>query len=303
MAENPVGLGRYCSGMPTAPLTPGQHPAHDARPGDQVKVSIRLTQDPNEGVLPGAESLWGTLLSTDGTHSLIRLDNTSFYTTLAHSDIVEARPHPDRGWQVIGLHARGPMSTYNVYLVSEDEVDTGNFPGEMVIRERAVLFGEALKATGFTYSSEGAVGMLPLLVVWREHATPQEKEAFEEALFGLPVDGITTYPQWEGDDPGIENLDPEPIPALPVIATSYDPYSDPQWDTLAEQVLLAPGRTAIPADALRDIVAQLITNDQRVATDLENGVYDRVVTLIQRLVTPPEDLPPLTGPIWPSDAS
>ena len=266
---------------------------------DEIKISFKLA-DPSG---PALESVWAHVQTVHDEQTItVALDNVCFFLPMSLGDQVRAVRNQDGTWQVMQLEARRPGGySWAIYLTDQHEVDSQVPPGDMTVRARAEIVMHRLRSRltdPEKFNFEGAIPMLPLLVLTCLDPDPELLEAFTEELGALGDDHPTTV--WLHTSPDddlqapyiIDQVDFQPLDPLPRISTSYQATTDPYW---ADKY----GNTAELA-SLHDLVDELATTDPRCSTDLEAGRYDRVELLISRLLTDPEDLPELPEPIWPT---
>ena len=266
-----------------------------------TKVTINLGDDAPFGT----ESPWVSDLEIDPqdeTHATAILLNSCFHVRLVMGDKVELRLTNGR-WQVMNLLARCPNQwAWGIFLTTEEELRADVMVDEMTYRGRWVDFEvgllKAVPEVEQYIKIEGALGVAPMVVLAIADAPLEVLVAVDgyltESEESQPV-SIYMYSQpTDLDHPEqieeiVGEISQEPLPEPPVIETSYKAEDDPFWaDTFDPEDL----------DSLHETINEMAARDQRVATDLENGRHDRVMLLIERLLTDPEDLVPLGHPIW-----
>jgi hypothetical protein len=248
------------------------------------KITIRVKEGP-----VGSETPWAEIEGGVAT-----LKNDCWFVRLGHGDKVRVEKDGDDCYQVVELLERNPESySWQVLLITEEEVESGSFPDEMESRGRWVTFEHDLEQAlaPIQFSAEGGHSIGPgLFTLSIEGAfTADEVMEIDEHIHNLATEHRITAYAWTSpdDDLGaeeiLEDIEFSLFEGLPRTNTTYRAADDNFWP---------------PDPKFRQWVQELADTDPRVAKDLEAIRYDRVVTLIQRMMTPPEDLVPLDGPIW-----
>lgn len=269
--------------------------------GEVIKAYIVLD---SPDIPYGVETPWAEVVGVIGPDEAIAtLQNTSFFVPIAYGDTVRVQRNVDGEWQVVEVLFRSPHTTWAVYLVSTEEVEAANMPDQDEQKLRASNLEEKLTESGITeVIISGAIGVAPLLTITCKE--PAILTDFEQALeraadqldltafeFTTPLDDLTDPELFDEIDFTLRTET-----RFPSTNSTYDALTDSHWAAFL-------GLTAenLPSKVHTEFCEWLngsVQRDQRVATDLENGRYDRVELLISRQMTDPADLEPLDGPIW-----
>jgi hypothetical protein len=252
----------------------------------------------------GAESLFvADPEARNGTIQAVS-ENCCFFVRIGIGDVLELAERDGR-WQVTKILARHPKNiSWQIFLVSEEELEQIGPPDAEEGSARAKAFDADLRRLAedaLPYINvEGALGMAPLLNVTAIDAPDEIVTLIEYALTEIENEGrITVYNHTEPSDDlldpetydGIDFTELEPVPS---VETTYRAEDDPWW---AEKY----GPDEHTLRGVHFQINSLARSDSRVARDLEAGIHERVDILFTRLNTPPDELVPLDGPLWPEE--